>query len=204
MRAGDAVFVSPDHRIDPGLCRYGQSAVFRKFTTETRRNYAGDLVLLLTFLQSRGRHWTQARDQDLRDFKDWRFHAPQNPGRIGASKSNRELAAFATFFKWAHRNQYVPVSPVAVREAVGVDGSVREVLEDLEPVQPAAGMHWHQRLCFECGSDIPRHRADRVPHGHPRSPALVVPEEYRPVGPAKPKVNKPIARMAAAAAVSPS
>ena len=142
MRVGDAVFVSPDHRIDPGLCRYGQSAVFRKFTTETRRNYAGDLVLLLTFLQSRGRHWTQARDQDLRDFKDWRFRAPQNPGRIGASKSNRELAAFATFFKWAHRNQYVPVSPVAVREAVTVDGTVREVLEDLEPVRSAAGMHW--------------------------------------------------------------
>ncbi|MBB4928474.1 hypothetical protein FHR34_007571 [Kitasatospora kifunensis] len=63
MREGDAVFVSPDHRIDPGLCRYGQSAAFRKFTTETRRNYANDLVLLLTFLASRGRHWTQARDQ---------------------------------------------------------------------------------------------------------------------------------------------
>jgi hypothetical protein len=56
MREGDAMFVSPDHRIDPGLCRHGESAAFRKFTTETRRNYANDLVLLLTFLASRGRH----------------------------------------------------------------------------------------------------------------------------------------------------
>ncbi|WP_370103590.1 site-specific integrase [Streptacidiphilus sp. MAP12-20] len=136
------MFVSPDHRIDPGLCRYGQSAAFRKFTTETRRNYADDLVLLLTFLSSRGRHWTQTRDQDLEDFKDWRFRAPQNPGRVGASKSNRELVAFATFFKWAHKNQYVSVSPVAVRDVVGGDGTVRAALADLEPVRPAAGMHW--------------------------------------------------------------
>ncbi|MEU1807168.1 hypothetical protein [Streptomyces sp. NPDC019937] len=55
MREGDAVFVAPDYRIDPVLCRYGQSATFRGHAAETRRNYAVDLVLLLTFLWSRGR-----------------------------------------------------------------------------------------------------------------------------------------------------
>ncbi|OCC12512.1 Tyrosine recombinase XerC [Streptomyces sp. PTY087I2] len=142
MREGDAVFVAPDYRIDPVLCRYGQSAVFRGYTAETRRNYSCDLVLLLTFLWSRGRHWSDARDKDLEDFKDWRFKAPQNPGRVGASKSNRELAAFVAFFKWAKRKGYVTHSPVAVREVVGREGEVREVPAGLEPVKPASGMHW--------------------------------------------------------------
>ncbi|MEU1807167.1 hypothetical protein [Streptomyces sp. NPDC019937] len=78
----------------------------------------------------------------MEDFKDWRFKAPQNPGRVGASKSNRELAAFAAFFKWAKRKRYVTDSPVAVREVVGREGEVREVPAGLEPVKPASGMHW--------------------------------------------------------------
>ncbi len=180
MRVGDAVFVALDHWIDPGLCRYGQSAVFRKFTTETRRNYAGDLVLRLTFLQSRGRHWTQARDQDLRDFKDWRFRAPQNPGRIGASKSNQALAAFATFFRWAHRNQYVPVSPVAVREAVGVDGSVREVLEDLEPVRSAAGAPRSRPLLLWAGGGCRAVRKAQVKDRYDRIAGMRLVTEVSP------------------------
>lgn len=142
MRAGDAVFVSPDHRIDPGLCRYGQSETFRGYTAETRRNYSTDLVLLLTFLTLRRRHWTETREKDLEDFKDWRIRAPQNPERVGASKWNRELAAFSSLFKWARKNGYVSRSPVTVREITGRDGLVREVPEDLEPVRPESGMHW--------------------------------------------------------------
>lgn len=81
----------------------------------------------------------------MEDFEDWRFEAPQNPGRVGASKSNRELAALAAltaFFKWAERKGYATHSPVAVREVVGREGEVREVPAGLEPVKPASGMHW--------------------------------------------------------------
>src|ERR1035441_615533 len=55
VRAGDAIFLSPDYRVDPLLSLYGQSNVFRAYTSETKRNYATDIALLLTFLWSRGR-----------------------------------------------------------------------------------------------------------------------------------------------------
>ena len=52
VRAGDAIFLSPDHRVDPLLSQYVQSAVSRRYTAETRRNYATDIALLLTFLRA--------------------------------------------------------------------------------------------------------------------------------------------------------
>jgi hypothetical protein len=72
VRAGDAIFLSPDYRVDPLLSLYGQSNVFRAYTSETKRNYATDIALLLTFLWSRGRGWTEATQRDLEDYEHWR------------------------------------------------------------------------------------------------------------------------------------
>lgn len=36
MVAGDPVFLSPDHRVDPILSLYGQSGIFRRYEEETR------------------------------------------------------------------------------------------------------------------------------------------------------------------------
>ena len=45
----------------PGpLGLYVQSAMFRKYTAETKRNYATDIALLLPFLWGRGRAWSGA------------------------------------------------------------------------------------------------------------------------------------------------
>jgi hypothetical protein len=60
IRAGDPVFLSPDHRVDPLLGVYARSRTFRRYTAETKRNYATDIALLLTFLWCRGRGWTEA------------------------------------------------------------------------------------------------------------------------------------------------
>jgi hypothetical protein len=42
VQPGDPIFLAPDHRVDVVLGLYGQSAGFRRYTEETRRNYATD------------------------------------------------------------------------------------------------------------------------------------------------------------------
>ena len=69
VRPGDPVLMSPDHRVDALLSLYFQSAKFRRYRAETRRNYAQDIALLLTFLWSRDRSWTDAVDRDLEDYE---------------------------------------------------------------------------------------------------------------------------------------
>ncbi|MFG3052542.1 site-specific integrase [Kitasatospora sp. NPDC048239] len=140
MREGDAVFVGPGHRTDPLLCRFGQSSRFRGFEVETRRNYATDICLLLTFLSARGRHWTKARKVDLEDFRSWRLLASANPARVGPAKWNRELAAFTTLYSWAKRKGYLYANPVTMRQVSDVYGIAREVPAHLVK-SPVSDMH---------------------------------------------------------------
>ena len=83
VRAGDPIFLSPDYRVDPLLGLYAQSTKFRRCTAETRRNYATDIGLLLTFLWDRGKSWADAVERDLEDYEHWRRFARENPDRIG-------------------------------------------------------------------------------------------------------------------------
>ena len=55
-------------------------ARFRRYTAETRRNYATDIALLLTFLWGRGKAWTDAVERDLEDYEHWRRFADGKPG----------------------------------------------------------------------------------------------------------------------------
>ena len=105
VRAGDPIFLSPDHRVDPLLSLYVQSAGFRRYTAETRRNYATDIALLLAFLWGRGKAWTDTVERDLEDYEHWRRFARENPDRVGGTKWNRELAAFTSLYGWAARNR---------------------------------------------------------------------------------------------------
>jgi hypothetical protein len=96
IQAGDPIFLSPDHRVDVLLSLYVQSAVFRRYTAETRRNYATDIALLLTFLWGRGKAWTDAVQRDLEDYEHWRQFAPRNragsAGRSGSGSWRRSPA----------------------------------------------------------------------------------------------------------------
>jgi hypothetical protein len=85
VRAGDAIFLSPDHRVDPLLSLYVQSAGFRRYTAETRRNYTTDIALLLTFLWGRGKAWTDVVQRDLEDYEHWRRSPACTGGRPGTS-----------------------------------------------------------------------------------------------------------------------
>ena len=136
------IFLSPDHRVDPLLSLYVQSASFRRYTAETRRNYATDIALFLTFLWGRGRGWTEATQRDLEDYEHWRRFAAANPDRIGGAKWNRELAAFTSLYEWAAKDRYVLRNPVALRQVRGRDGNVLTVAAARAKDARPSNVHW--------------------------------------------------------------
>lgn len=142
VQAGDPIFLSPDHRVDPVLALYGQSARFRRYTAETRRNYATDICLLLMFLTGRGRVWTHAVARDLEDYEHWRRFAESNPNRVSGAKWDRELAAFASLYGWAVKEDRVALNPVAMKQVMGRDGDVMTVPEARAKDARRSNVHW--------------------------------------------------------------
>ncbi|MCZ1018284.1 site-specific integrase [Streptomyces noursei] len=142
VQAGDPIFLSPDYQVDPLLGLYGQSRVFRKYTVETKRNYATDIPLLLTFLWSRGRTWTEATPKDLNDFENWRRFAVSNPQRIGGSKWDRELAAFASLYSWAKKAGHLTRNPILMKQVTGINGEVLSVPEQKADDARPSNVHW--------------------------------------------------------------
>jgi hypothetical protein len=115
---------------------------FRRYTTETRRNYATDVGLLLRFFSSRGRDWRYATPRDLEDYEHWRRFAETNPERIGGAKWNRELAAIACLYTWAFGEQVVPRNPVAMKQVVGRSGEVLTVAAGKAKDARRSNVHW--------------------------------------------------------------
>ena len=142
VRAGDPIFLSPDYRVDPLLSLYVQSGRFRRYTAETRRNYATDIALLLTFLWNRGKAWTDALERDLEDYEHWRRFAKDNPDRVGGSKWDRELAAFTSLYRWAAQSRHVARNPVAMRQVRGRGGEVLTVAAARAKDARPSNVHW--------------------------------------------------------------
>src|SRR5262249_19282351 len=140
--AGDPILLSPGHQGDPLLSLYFQSAEFRRYRAETRRNYTRDIALLLTFLWGRDKAWTDAGQRDLEDYEHWRRFATENPARIGGTKWDRELAAFISLYKWAVRNNYAARSPVAMRQVRDRDGNARTVAAVRAKDARPSNVHW--------------------------------------------------------------
>src|SRR6266498_1972847 len=140
--AGDPIFLSPDYGVDPLLGLYVQSAAFRKYTAETKRNYATDIALLLAFLWGRGRAWADAVERDLEDYEHWRRFASGNPDRVGGTKWDRELAAFASLYGWAVKNGHVTRNPVAMKQVRGRNGEVVTAPAARAKDARASNVHW--------------------------------------------------------------
>jgi integrase len=165
IRPGDPVLLSPDHRVDALLGLYFQSAKFRRYRAETRRNYAQDIALLLTFLWSRDRSWTDAIDRDLEDYEHWRRFAPENPERIGGSKWDRELAAFVSLYQWAAASHYVPRNPVAMKKVRGRNGEVMISAAARAKDARPSNVHWLTPRTWRRWTDVGLrgHGRDGVP-----------------------------------------
>ncbi|WP_257133545.1 integrase [Streptomyces sp. f51] len=142
VRAGDPIFLSPDYRVDQALSLYAQSSKFRKYESETKRNYATDIVLLLMFLWTRGKSWPETTGRDLDDYEHWRRFAPENAEQIGGSKWDRELAAFVSLFKWAKAEGLISTNPVAMRQVVTPRGEVVESAEARARDARPSNVHW--------------------------------------------------------------
>ncbi|WP_327153668.1 hypothetical protein [Streptomyces tubercidicus] len=99
LRPGDPVFVRPDFVVDAELLQFTLSPDFRNLERESRRNYAIDIRLLLSWLWRRGVPWQAATIADLRAYKEFRVDSPLNPQRIGGTKWNREAAALTQLYK---------------------------------------------------------------------------------------------------------
>ncbi|NBE98121.1 hypothetical protein FE391_33680 [Nonomuraea sp. KC401] len=124
------------------MSAYARDKEFRSCTAETRRNYATDIGLLLDFLWSRGRAWTEAREQDLEDFEHWRREAESIRRRIGGTKWDRELAAFMHLFKWAVKNKVMTHNPVATKQVMGRYGQLVTVPEARAKDARPSNVHW--------------------------------------------------------------
>ncbi|MEU1506293.1 integrase [Kitasatospora sp. NPDC005748] len=153
VKPGDPIFLAPDHRVDGLLGLYVQCGSFRRHTPETKRNYATDICLFLTFLWGRGVVWEQAVERDLEDFEHWRRFAPENPRLIGGSKWNRELAALTGMYAWAAGTGRIQRSPVATRQVAGPYGSV------VAPVARAknargSNVHWLTPRAFRRWAEV--------------------------------------------------
>ena len=142
IKPGDPILLSPDYRVDPLLSSYVQSAAFRRYTAETRRNYVTDIALLLTFLWARGKSWTDAAERDLEDYEHWRRFAAENPARVGGSKWDRELAAFTSLYGWAVENKHMTVNPVAMRQVRGLHGAIVTVPAARAKDSRPSNVHW--------------------------------------------------------------
>ncbi|MCO1575531.1 hypothetical protein M8C13_07135 [Crossiella sp. SN42] len=153
-RTGDAIFLSPDHRVDPVLSLYAQSLDFRSYSVETKRNYTTDIALLLTFLWSRRRTWTEALARDLEDYEHWRRIAPENPERIGGSKWNRELAAFSSLFGWAAKTRWITHNPVATKQVMGRRGEVLTVPAAKAKDNRPSNVHWLTPRTWRLWTDV--------------------------------------------------
>ncbi len=166
-RAGDPIFLAPDYRVDPLLGLYAQSQVFRRYTAETRRNYATDIALLLTFLWARGKSWTDAVERDLEDYEHWRRFARENPARVGGAKWDRELAAFTSLYRWAARpeNGHVARNPVAVRLVRGRSGDMVTVAAARAKDARQSNVLWLTPRAWRRWTDVGLrgHGADGIP-----------------------------------------
>ena len=142
IKAGDPILLSPDYRVDPLLSLYVQSAAFRHYTAETRRNYVTDIALLLTFLWARGKSWTDAAERDLEDYEHWRRFAAENPARVGGSKWDRELAAFTSLYGWVVKNKHMAANPVVMRQVRGLRGEIVTVPAARAKDSRPSNVHW--------------------------------------------------------------
>lgn len=159
------MFLSPDRRVDPGLGLFGRSASFRRYTTETKRNYATDIAVWLTFLWGRGLSWRQARARDLEDFEHWRRFAEANARRIGGAKWDRELSAFAALYRWSLARGLVGVNPVAMKQVTGFGGQSVAVPAARAKDTRASNVHWLTPRTWRTWMDVGLrgHTRDGVP-----------------------------------------
>jgi integrase len=151
IRPGSAFMTRPDGGVDPVLTAHFNSGSFLRLAASTQESYLKDYRLFFDFLWRRSRSWTEASQEDVEDYEDWRRRAPANPRRVGGSKWMRELAALHRLYVWASAAGHVKASPVVVQVRVTrhgrtvhrVEASAHDVVaSDVKWLTPRAWQRW--------------------------------------------------------------
>ncbi|WP_226966648.1 site-specific integrase [Streptomyces phaeolivaceus] len=127
IRPGTPILLSPNCQVDGRLSQFLARSSFSRLEPESKRNYTTDYCVFFDFLWVRGKNWDEATSSDLWDFEDWRTRSIRNPEKVGGARWNRGLAALGRLYSWAVKQQYVSVSPIETREAIGRHGQIVEV-----------------------------------------------------------------------------
>lgn len=121
------ILVSPAGGVDETLVRFFNSPQFGKLAYGSRKAYAKDIRLWVSYLASRAAplHWTEAAEDDVLAYALWRRRKDLNPDAVGGAKWDRELAALTKLYAWASRPSVGLVASTPVeREVVRLpDGS---------------------------------------------------------------------------------
>lgn len=106
----------------------------------------------------------------MMNYEYWRRFAPGNPDRIGGTKWDRELAAFASLYGWAVKNGHVTRNPVATKQVRGRNGEVVTAPAARAKDARPSNVHWL----------TPRTSRDQSPTSWPPPPHPVSPAPRSP------------------------
>lgn len=114
-RHGQPFLLSPSGRPDLAVNGFFSSRGMGARSPLTWKKYAHSLGLWLNFLETLGRDWRTATEEDAEYFKEWRITESCNPGLVAPSTFRGDLVALRSFYRWAAR-KYGVFDPVAQAE----------------------------------------------------------------------------------------
>jgi len=114
-RSGRFFLLDPDGIPDRRVNAFFASPRVRSRAEATAKKYAIGLGIWLSFLDTVGRWWWEASEDDVAEFKFWRMTDPGNPERVSGGTVHGNLVAVSCFYQWVGR-RYDVVNPVSLRE----------------------------------------------------------------------------------------
>ncbi|MFI6286705.1 integrase [Streptomyces sp. NPDC051018] len=135
-RHGQWFLIGPDGRPDLRVNSFFGSPKMKGRAARTNRDYAYSVCLWLNFLESLGRRWWEASEDDAREFQFWRVTDPRNPRRVQRSSFYRDAAGLKTLYRWMG-GRFQVVNPFEELET-----SRGRKQEDVKWLDPAGYARW--------------------------------------------------------------
>lgn len=115
---GRPFFVSSVGEPHRALNMFFASGRMRQRTISTSRKYAHALRLWVTFLAANGKDWTEAKENDVLNYKYWRRTDENNPRPVTGAAWSADAVAILLFHDWAHSYLKGPELTVSLRSAI--------------------------------------------------------------------------------------
>lgn len=115
------VFAGPDGLMDLRLVDFVSSSFFDGLAPKSQKTYSYEITTWLNFLFSQDSEfdWTQATEDQFRDFKAWRTNDCENTGLITGATFNKGVAGLEKLYNWAVKNGHTEASPISTGSRSG-------------------------------------------------------------------------------------